>query len=121
MKTPTRATLTPAFVGHTLCADGYASLGAVYKDAFDQAAFGKGKERHADNEPFDKQVMQDGARRFGRGFLLGQVFKKTEESQRLPYAQARAELLGALNYLAGAVIDLDRCNMEEAMRDVIKT
>ncbi len=87
---------------------GYESLAGVLKRAYDQAATGKGAERHAQGEPFDQQVMQDMARRFGVGALLGQAFKKSEESQRLPKERAVAELLGAINYLAGAVIALER-------------
>lgn len=85
--------------------EGYEILADVLDRAYAQAATGKGKERHAQaGEPFDEQVMQDGARRFGVGALLFQAFKKSEESQRLPLEQGIRELLGAINYLAGAVI-----------------
>lgn len=86
---------------------GYECLADVLQRAYSQAAVGKGAERHAQGEPFDKQVMQDMARRFGVGALLGQAFKKSEESQRLPHDRAVAELLGAINYLAGAVIAME--------------
>lgn len=89
---------------------GYEKLADVLQRAFDQAARGKGKDRHANGEPFDEQVMQDGARRFGTGALLFQAFKKSEESQRLPHDRAIAELLGGIVYLAGAVIALERKN-----------
>lgn len=98
--------------GVHLHAEGYESLALVLQRAFNQAAVGKGAERHAQGEPFDKQVMQDGARRFGVGGLLFQAFKKSEESQRLPHAAAIAELLGAINYLAGAVIAMERQHQE---------
>lgn len=88
---------------------GYEDLAAVLLRAFEQAAKGKGKERHAGaGEAFTEQVMQDMARRFGVGALLGQAFKKSEESQRLPHDRAVAELLGAIVYLAGAVIAMER-------------
>ena len=83
---------------------GYELLAYVLERAYNQAALGKGKERHANGEPFDEQVMQDGARRFGVGALLFQAFKKSEESQRLPLDRGVNELLGAIVYLAGAVI-----------------
>ena len=83
---------------------GYEKLADVLQRAFDQAAKGKGLERHASGEPFHEQVMQVGARKFGVGSLLFQAFKKSEESQRLPLDRGVAELLGAINYLAGAVI-----------------
>lgn len=88
---------------------GYESLSGVLAAAYNQAAYGKGKERHAaPGEPFEKQVMQQGADRFGVGALLFQAFKKSEESQRLPHDRAVAELLGAIVYLAGAVIAMER-------------
>ena len=83
---------------------GYELLADVLQRAYDQAAKGKGKERHACNDAFEDQVMQDGARRFGTGALLFQAFKKSEESQRLPKERGINELLGAIVYLAGAVI-----------------
>lgn len=83
---------------------GYEVLANVLERAYSQAAKGKGAERHAQGEPFQNQVMQDGARRFGIGSLLFQAFKKSEESQRLPTDRAVNELLGAIVYLAGAVI-----------------
>lgn len=95
-------------LGATAClrmeTPGYEPLAKVLHRAFDQAAKGKGHERHANGEPFDKQVMQDGARRFGVGALLFQAYKKSEESQRLPLDRGVNELLGAIVYLAGAVI-----------------
>ena len=92
----------------TFDAPGYEPLVNVLVRAYNQAARGKGHERHANGEPFDTQVMQDMARRFGVGALLGQAFKKSEESQRMPVDRAINELLGAINYLAGAVIALER-------------
>lgn len=107
--TPEAAKATPTTNSAVvLDAPGYESLANVYGRAFNQAAIGKGADRHANGEPFDKQVMQDGAHRFGVGGLLFQAFKKSEESQRLPKDRAIAELLGAMNYLAGAVIAIER-------------
>jgi hypothetical protein len=87
---------------------GYETLADVLQRAYNQAAVGKGVERHsAAGEPFHEQVMQIGAAKFGHGALLFQAFKKSEESQRLPHDRAINELLGAINYLAGAVIALE--------------
>lgn len=47
-------------------------------------------------------------RLYGPGFALGQAAKKSQEAQRLPKDRAAAELLGAIVYLAGAIIDLER-------------
>lgn len=86
---------------------GYERLADVLARAYAQAALGKGAERHSRGEPFHEQVIIEGARRFGTGALLFQSFKKSEESQRLPKDAAIRELLGAINYLAGAVIALE--------------
>lgn len=98
---------TTSEFGVTLDVPGYYSLANVLARAFDQAAKGKGKERHADNLPFDQQPMQTIASQYGVGFLLGQAAKKAQESQGLPPGRDVAELLGAINYLAGAVIYLE--------------
>lgn len=91
-----------------LHAEGYDSLADVLARAFDQAARGKGSERHqVGGEAFADQVILQGARRFGTGALLFQAFKKCEESQRLAYPAAVRELLGAIVYTAAAVIALD--------------
>lgn len=87
---------------------GYESLASVLQAAYDQAATGKGAERHANDLPFHEQPMQQIARRRGIGFLLGQADKKTEEAQgmleRGERDAWRREILGAINYLAGALV-----------------
>jgi hypothetical protein len=94
--------------GVDMTVPGYEKLANVLQRAYNQAAVGKGVERHATvGEPFDKQVMQIGAAKFGVGALLFQAFKKSEESQRLEHDRAVNELLGAIVYLAGAVIAMD--------------
>lgn len=50
----------------------------------------------------------------GLGYPLGQAVKKIYESQRLPTKQpAIAELLGAINYIAAAVIVLEEKEGEQ--------
>ena len=87
---------------------GYESLAAVLQKAHDQAAVGKGKERHANGLPFENQPMSVINRQLGsiHGFIY-QAQKKSLEATRLPKERAVAELLGAINYLAGAVIALE--------------
>jgi hypothetical protein len=85
----------------------YGCLEDVLQRAYDQAATGKGAERHADGKPFDQQPMQQLIKLFGVGFALGQAAKKAQESQRMDKDAAVRELLGAINYLAGAVIALE--------------
>ncbi len=95
-----------------MVAPGYECLANVLQMAYNQAAVGKGVERHAAvGEPFADQVMQVGAAKFGTGALLFQAFKKSEESQRLPHDRAVNELLGAIVYLAGAVIALEKAKV----------
>lgn len=86
---------------------GYDSLRDVLTRAYAQAASGKGHERHAVAKPFDQQPMQKLISLYGVGFALGQAAKKAQESQRLSAGADVAELLGAINYLAGAVIALE--------------
>ena len=95
--------------GVVLVAAGYARLGEILLAAFKQASEGKGHDRHArDNAPFDDQPMQRIARDHGIGFITGQARKKMEEAigmyRRDDPEAAEREFLGAINYLAGAII-----------------
>lgn len=93
---------------------GYRSLKAVLDRAYDQAARGKGHERHANDLPFDKQPVMQITQAVGEGFPLGQASKKiTEASGMLSRNQrgaAVAELLGAIVYLCAAIIHLETPN-----------
>lgn len=87
----------------------YGALEDVFNDAHDQASEGKGKERHACGEPFEQQTICQTTRAHGIGFATGQAEKKARESHRLlgmenGRERAVAELLGAINYLAAAII-----------------
>lgn len=88
---------------------GYDKLFAVLMQAFNQASEGKGKERHArTGVAFQDQPMALINKQIGSidGFIY-QAHKKSLEAIRLPDGRAQAEILGAINYLAGAVIALD--------------
>lgn len=86
---------------------GFVELFLVYSDAIKQAAFGKGNERHGDGKPFSEQdICREARTDVGLGFNLGQARKKIKESIRLAPDDAINELLGAMNYLAGAIIVL---------------
>ncbi len=96
----------PLPLNHPLELDGYDELRKVLAAAVEQASRGKGKERHAtEGEAFeDQQIVQEGR---WLGTNHGQIFqarKKAMESTRLPPDRARTELLGAIVYLAAAVI-----------------
>ena len=89
---------------------GYEALAAVLDLALEQAQAGKGAERHAvAGEAYqDQQIVQLGEWMGSTAFAVGQACKKAIESTRLPADRAKAELLGAINYLAAAVIQIDR-------------
>lgn len=83
--------------------------------ALRQAVSGKGKERHnRDDLPFDEQPIMTLTRSVGLGFPLGQACKKAIEAQTLldtkGWESCRNELLGAIVYLAAAVVYLDECH-----------
>lgn len=82
----------------------YVSLWRVLNDAYEQAAVGKGRERHANGEAFEDQIICEVTRRLGLAYPLGQAVKKIYESQRLGGDSGVRELLGAINYVAAAVI-----------------
>lgn len=88
--------------------DGYRILKDILDEALDQASRGKGKARHAEGvEAFEDQQICEIPRRVGVGFNLGQAVKKCYESKRLAEKDVErgvAELLGAINYIAGAII-----------------
>jgi hypothetical protein len=85
----------------------YTTLRTILDAAFNHAATGKGKERHARDLPFDDQPIMQTTRLVGPGFPLGQAIKKAGEAagmiERGELSAAEAECLGAINYLAGAV------------------
>lgn len=91
-------------------APGYEQLVQVFAAAHDQAAYGKGKERHANGLPFHEQRMQGISDLVGSpDGMLYQLVKKTTEGLQFDSPEKREhELLGALNYLAGIVIWLRR-------------
>ena len=90
---------------------GYEKLYDVLQRAMRQAAYGKGKERHASGEPFHEQPICVIARWVGIGAQLGQAIKKSRESIRLLNIKgseaAVFEILGAINWLAAAVIVIE--------------
>lgn len=98
----------------------YASLERTLADALDQAANGKGKERHAADNAFEDQVICAVQRLLmGHpfGYQAGQAIKKTVEAGRLfnigkPDA-AKAEALGAINYLAAMDIMVDEMRTDK--------
>lgn len=86
----------------------YKPLFDVLAEAYDQSSKGKGKERHANALPFDRQPILEISRMVGPGFALGQAMKKSSEASgmlaRDEHDRAVHELLGAIVYTAAAVI-----------------
>jgi len=95
----------------------YAPLKRVLMTAYNHAAVGKGRERHANGDDFINQDIMAIARVHGIGFQTGQAEKKVRESHgmmaREDFRAARSELLGAINYLAAAYLLI-----EEKERDL---
>lgn len=85
----------------------YYDLFIVLQKALYQAQDGKGAERHGNGLSFLEQPALTITRAVGLGFPLGQAMKKIQESQRMDTDAAKRELLGAINYLAAAILFLD--------------
>ncbi len=85
--------------------DNYKMLSDVYKSALNDASDGKGKARHADDNPYEEQPIM-WIEKYFKSYQLGQAVKKMHESQRLSKEDAINELLGAINYIAAKVIYL---------------
>lgn len=87
---------------------GYEELMLALTAAYEQAAGGKGKERHARGKPFHKQPIMEIARMVGPGYPTGQAMKKLQEAvgmmEKGNLEAAQAEALGAINYAAAFYI-----------------
>ncbi len=83
----------------------YKALRDILNRAYEQAATGKGNERHGNGLMFEDQPMQLISELLSseKGCLF-QAMKKIQESTRLPEEQAVKELLGAIVYVAGAIL-----------------
>lgn len=88
--------------------DKYASLKKVLVEAEQQASQGKGKERHADDLPFEEQEIVRDAIYLGQAAPIFQVRKKAKESLRLSKDAAIRELYGVIIYAAAAIIALKK-------------
>lgn len=96
---------------------GYEPLFSVLRNALDQAQRGKGAERHANSRPFEQQPIAHITEMVGVGFPLGQAIKKAQEASgmlaRGNSGAAERELLGAIVYLAAAVLAVEGQSKEE--------
>jgi len=96
--------------------DGYSQWAAAVQRALLQASEGKGRRHYAGDLAFDQQPILQIARRYGIGFLLGQLDKKIEELPGLARSSRRSaqrhevqiqELCGIVNYAVAAIIYLE--------------
>ena len=97
--------------------DGYDSLSDVLTAAINQAAYGKGLERHADKRPFHEQPIMRETEAVGLGHPAGLARKKILEAVRCCHdhpERAIADLLGAINYTAALVIAIRSVMVEQA-------
>lgn len=87
----------------------YDSLKHVLNRAFDQAACGKGNDRHAGGAAFENQPMQLTSRMLkSADGMAFQAIKKVREGLALPTTDRQvAEMLGAIVYIAGIVVYLE--------------
>lgn len=86
--------------------DDYMPLLRTFLGALEQAAYGKGRERHANDLPFVEQPILAVARMLNSDAgLAQQVIKKTNEARGLPTKDARIkELRGTLVYAAAMIL-----------------
>jgi ADP-ribosylglycohydrolase len=92
------------------CNDKYQSLREVLARAIRQVSEGKGNIRHATGQDYTDQPIMRIQEMVGTGFALGQAVKKIQESTRLTHNDSIEELLGAINYIAAAIIYKERKN-----------
>lgn len=87
--------------------NGYAGLHHILVEALNQAQRGKGAERHnlGGDIPFERQRMQQISELIGSvDGMTYQACKKITEGVKLPTLDRQvAELLGAINYIAGMI------------------
>lgn len=86
--------------------DDYLPLLRTFLGALEQAAYGKGRERHANDLPFIEQPILTMAQMLDSDAgLAQQVIKKTVEARSLPTKKARInELRGTLVYAAAMIL-----------------
>lgn len=96
--------------------DNYFELKRVLEMAYNQAAEGKGKERHANGEKFEDQPIMTIAKGHGLGYQTGQAAKKLQEAHTLLKLRGKhaaiQEILGAINYAAAAVLLIEQMEDE---------
>jgi len=97
---------------------GYERVLDVLIAALDQTQSGKGKERHASDDPFLEQEIMNGARCCGLGAMVFQVRKKALEAERLAYKgqfqRAKTDALGSIIYDVALYLRIEEMEEEGA-------
>lgn len=95
----------------------------ILSAAVDRALEGKGLERHGERSvPFERQPMQVITDLLGSADgLRYQIIKKTVESRRLTYIDARNEMLDVIVYAVGVVLALERGEKAKELGAVVET
>lgn len=84
-------------------------LAEVLQAAFDQVSNGKGEARHGHGVPLYDQPVFRLIKDHGVGFATGQASKKATEALKMADREAaKRELLGAIAYLAFAIMSLEK-------------
>jgi hypothetical protein len=83
-------------------------LESIFDEALAQVTRGKGNARHGHGVEFMGQDWMVIAKHHGVGFLTGQAEKKLREASQLESGPKRSELLGAIVYIAMAILFEDR-------------
>ncbi len=86
---------------------GYEVLADVLAKAYDQAARGKGVQRHGLGKPYLENPIIKEVIELGPASLVYQVRKKSREAMNLPFNMAKEEMLGAIVYAAALYIYYD--------------
>lgn len=104
LKTPAPRQPVRGCIPVTLAVPGYERLADILGQAFQQSAQGKGVERHANGQPWEKQSLITLAEYTGHGGPQYQLMKKTREAgdmaNRGEKDAAKREILGAIVYAA---------------------
>lgn len=85
----------------------YRKLEQALLSALERASRGKGKERHATEEPFEKQGLCRRLRRYGVNGALYQIDKKVDECATFDRPAKIRELQDIIVYAAAAIIILE--------------
>lgn len=106
-----------SMIGELRIRESYMALQEVLHDAYNQAAVGKGADRHACHDNFDKQIICEVTRRLQGSPVGGPLFQAVKKIYETTRTDPIPELLGAINYIAAAIIVLREIEYNRAKAD----